>query len=290
MYQEDNHINYVRIIVRVVIFFLILLLVMKLISLVISNNNNKNKDSIFQSNLDSIANINKTYYLNNLPENIGDYKKDSLKTLNDNGMNITVNDSNGNSCDLNASYISIYNLDNEYRLESFLSCDGASDSKIIYLNKETLQEETNESTTTTESISPETTSTTSASTAAKTTSTSTKTSKTTSTTTAKNNATKTKKTTKKTTTTSKNKSKTNTTKIATTSKITTNIANNITISFNSNGGNAINSISISRGSKVSLPVPTRNGYTFAGWYYHNMKITDTSKLTSNIVLTAKWSK
>ena len=263
---------------------------MKLISLVISNNNNKNKDSIFQSNLDNIANINKTYYLNNLPENVGDYKKDSLQTLSDNGMDITVNDSNGNSCDLNASYISIYNLDNEYRLESYLSCDGTSDNKIIYLNKDTLQEETNESTTTTESVSPETTSTTSdATTVATTTNTKEATTTKKTNTTTKKIA---KKTTKKTTIskTTKATSTTTTTKKTTTKLVTTTkINNNITISFNSNGGNTINSISINKGSKVSLPVPTRNGYTFVGWYYHNMRITDTSKLTNNIVLTAKWN-
>jgi uncharacterized repeat protein (TIGR02543 family) len=65
------------------------------------------------------------------------------------------------------------------------------------------------------------------------------------------------------------------------------------VSFESNGGNAIASVTVDKGSKLSsLPTPTRGGYDFIGWY-KNASLTTawnltTDTVTSDIILYAKW--
>lgn len=61
--------------------------------------------------------------------------------------------------------------------------------------------------------------------------------------------------------------------------------------FNTNGGSSIKSQTIREGNTISYPsYPTRNGYTFEGWYYNNKEFDMSSPITENITLTAKWKK
>ncbi len=46
-------------------------------------------------------------------------------------------------------------------------------------------------------------------------------------------------------------------------------ANTYTINFDSNGGSSVNSISGGYGTAITLPTPTKAGYTFNGWYDGN---------------------
>lgn len=39
-----------------------------------------------------------------------------------------------------------------------------------------------------------------------------------------------------------------------------------TVAFQSNGGKAIHSIDVVEGQTINLPIPTREGSTFDGWY------------------------
>ena len=69
-----------------------------------------------------------------------------------------------------------------------------------------------------------------------------------------------------------------------------------TITFNSNGGSSISSLT----NKTSIPsnintayVPTKSGYTFAGWYTDSgltTAVTPGASLSGNITLYAKWSQ
>ena len=69
-----------------------------------------------------------------------------------------------------------------------------------------------------------------------------------------------------------------------------------TITFNSNGGSSISSLT----NKTSIPsnintayVPTKSGYTFAGWYIDSgltTAVTPGSSLSGNITLYASWSQ
>ena len=66
-----------------------------------------------------------------------------------------------------------------------------------------------------------------------------------------------------------------------------------TISFESNGGTEFSSlIDVIHGSIVDLPMPEREGYTFSGWFLGNgindMQFFNTSKVTSDLFLYARW--
>lgn len=86
-----------------------------------------------------------------------------------------------------------------------------------------------------------------------------------------------------------------------TDKVTGNITlytkwtiNTCTITFNSQGGSIVPSITTNYNSTINIPPdPTRSGYTFAGWYkestYANAWMFATDKVKSNITLYAKWT-
>lgn len=64
-----------------------------------------------------------------------------------------------------------------------------------------------------------------------------------------------------------------------------------TVTFNSNGGSSVASIVVPEGNTVVEPnVPTRNGYTFSGWYNGNTIFDFTAGINGDITLTAKWTK
>lgn len=71
-------------------------------------------------------------------------------------------------------------------------------------------------------------------------------------------------------------------------------AEKYTVSFNSNGGSAVVNQVVEDGKTVSKPAdPTREGYTFAGWYTSEdaTQAYDFSKgVTGNLTLTARWTK
>lgn len=63
------------------------------------------------------------------------------------------------------------------------------------------------------------------------------------------------------------------------------------VTFNSNGGSNVDEVKVPEGNTVTEPTaPTRDGYTFAGWYVGNNKYDFSAGVTSNITLTAKWNK
>ena len=67
-----------------------------------------------------------------------------------------------------------------------------------------------------------------------------------------------------------------------------------TVTFNTNGGNSIDSQTVSEGGKASDPgKPVRDGYKFIGWY-RDEELTETynfsDPVTSNITIYAKWNE
>ena len=65
----------------------------------------------------------------------------------------------------------------------------------------------------------------------------------------------------------------------------------ITIKFDVNGGNALSKSEqeVEFGKYLSLPVPSRKGYSFNGWYYNKEIITSGIwKIDSDLTLTATW--
>ena len=61
-----------------------------------------------------------------------------------------------------------------------------------------------------------------------------------------------------------------------------------TITFNSNGGPAVENQTIKEGEKVYSPYISRDGYSLDGWYNGNSKYDFNNPVSSNLNLTAKW--
>ncbi len=65
----------------------------------------------------------------------------------------------------------------------------------------------------------------------------------------------------------------------------------VVVSFDTDGGSNINSVELEQGKTIGkLPTPTKDGYTFIGWYLNNEKFSENSKINSNITLKASWKK
>lgn len=62
------------------------------------------------------------------------------------------------------------------------------------------------------------------------------------------------------------------------------------VTFDTNGGSSVSSITVKTGEASILPTPTREGYKFLGWYDGETLITSSSQITANIRLTAKWEQ
>ena len=62
-----------------------------------------------------------------------------------------------------------------------------------------------------------------------------------------------------------------------------------TVSFNSNGGTAVNSQVVTEGGKASKPAnPTKEGYNFSGWTLNGVAYNFNSAVNGNITLVANW--
>ena len=71
------------------------------------------------------------------------------------------------------------------------------------------------------------------------------------------------------------------------------VINTYSITFDSNGGSAQNSMStVSYGSTIQLPVPTKEGWHFTGWYLgdsvNNDQFTSSDEVYQDIILYARW--
>ncbi len=64
-----------------------------------------------------------------------------------------------------------------------------------------------------------------------------------------------------------------------------------TVTFNSDGGSEVKTQTIEEGKTVTKPAdPTKEGYTFVGWYYNTKLYNFDAKVTSDVALVAKWQK
>ena len=64
-----------------------------------------------------------------------------------------------------------------------------------------------------------------------------------------------------------------------------------TITFDSNGGNVVESQTLNRGDKAVKPIdPIRSGYRFIGWYLGEKQYYFDVEVKKDIKLVAKWEK
>ena len=62
-----------------------------------------------------------------------------------------------------------------------------------------------------------------------------------------------------------------------------------TVTFNSNGGSSVPVMLVEADEIITLPTPTRTGYTFAGWYdSNNNRVSSPYTVTGDTTLTAQW--
>ena len=65
----------------------------------------------------------------------------------------------------------------------------------------------------------------------------------------------------------------------------------ITVSFDTDGGSTIDSIVIKIGDTIKEPdIPTKDGYTFKGWYIKEEEFAFSKPITEEITLKAKWEE
>ena len=65
----------------------------------------------------------------------------------------------------------------------------------------------------------------------------------------------------------------------------------ITVSFDTDGGSTIDSVVIKIGETIKEPdIPTKDGYTFKGWYIKEEEFSFSKPITEEITLKAKWEE
>ena len=63
------------------------------------------------------------------------------------------------------------------------------------------------------------------------------------------------------------------------------------VKFDSNGGTSVKTQTVEEGDRAQEPNdPTRNGYTFLGWYLNGRKFSFNTRIYEDITLEAKWEK
>lgn len=63
----------------------------------------------------------------------------------------------------------------------------------------------------------------------------------------------------------------------------------VTLNYNDNQATPAKALKVAKDSTITLPTPTRSGYTFAGWYNGTTKVAAEYTAENNITLTAKWT-
>ena len=62
----------------------------------------------------------------------------------------------------------------------------------------------------------------------------------------------------------------------------------ITISFDSNGGNAISAMKIKKGETIALPKAKKKGYKLDGWFLNSKRVDESKKYYKDTTLKARW--
>lgn len=62
-----------------------------------------------------------------------------------------------------------------------------------------------------------------------------------------------------------------------------------TVTFDSNGGSAVDAQTVAYGGTITSAVPTKTGYTFAGWYLGGERFAPDTPVTADLALTAHWA-
>ena len=74
------------------------------------------------------------------------------------------------------------------------------------------------------------------------------------------------------------------------SNITSNVEEEVIVKFDSAGGKDVSEVKVKKSNSINLPVTTREGYNFLGWYKGEEQVTNNTKFDSNTTLLAHWEE
>ncbi len=118
---------------------------------------------IFNENLLDMKTAAESYYtIPRLPRNTGDKVSMTLSEMIDKKLVLPIQDKNGNSCDINDSYVEVIKRADEYELKVVLNCSDKEDYLVVHLGcyqycENDICEKTNDTNTVTNSNSGQTT-------------------------------------------------------------------------------------------------------------------------------------
>lgn len=90
--------------------------------------------TIYNTNLQTMKDAAVSYYtVERLPQALNDSERMTLKEMLDKNLLVDFVDGNGNKCDVNASYVEVLKLENEYQMKINLSCTDRDAYIIVHL-------------------------------------------------------------------------------------------------------------------------------------------------------------
>lgn len=125
MYSNNKSFSFVDILIKIV-FFVALIFVLVYLFPQISDLN-PFYNNIFRENISYMKEAAEGYFNNNLPTELGDTKKLTLKQMIDMNLIIPFVDKENNSCNLYKSYAEIIKIKDGYKLKVNLVCNGEAD-------------------------------------------------------------------------------------------------------------------------------------------------------------------
>lgn len=91
-------------------------------------------DRIFADNLETMKEVAIAYFTTErLPKKEGDTKKLTLREMLEMKLLLEIKDKDGNSCDIDASYVELTKQEKEYKMKVNLKCGSEEDYIIVYL-------------------------------------------------------------------------------------------------------------------------------------------------------------
>lgn len=141
MYTEENARGrfplrdiLLKAIIVIIFIILIIFIVTRLTTPDNSNNSNSvnsNYDKVFSENLEAMENAAYSYYTEDrLPTEVGEVNELTLREMINSNLLEAFTDADGNSCDVNASYIRLTKNEDDYTLRVNLKCNEKEDYSL----------------------------------------------------------------------------------------------------------------------------------------------------------------
>lgn len=144
MYTEENargRFPLRDILLKAIVVIIFLILIIFIITKVTtkdttSNSVSSNYDKVFSENLEAMENAAFSYFTKDrLPTEVGDVKETTLREMVNSNLLEAFTDADGNSCDVNNSYIRLTKNDDDYTLRVNLKCDKKEDYSLMKVNE-----------------------------------------------------------------------------------------------------------------------------------------------------------